>query len=140
MELLWIFPRKSRNAASDLAKSERYIQKELAMIQTTTRRAKTEWYRNEKVEIVDAFLTAFQTFKHIGGQIENPQKAFTINDITRGEIRKNASERERMQAAATAQLKRMKAEQPQDYDYLCSCANWKIDESYRSCPKIRSKN
>ena len=77
VELLWIFPRRLTNAKYELGKVERFIQNNLEMVQTTTRRARTEWYTNEKIEIVDAFLEAFKRFGHIGGQLENPSTAFT---------------------------------------------------------------
>ena len=115
------------NVSNQLDKTDRYIQKELDMIQTTTRRSKTEWYKNEKIEIVDVFLRAFAKFNTIGGQIENPAFKFRIFDANATEKAKNTRERRRLREAANKQLERMKREYPADYDFLTSCANWTIE-------------
>jgi len=133
IDLLWIFPRGLKSVRRKLDQAEKFIQERLNMVQTTTRRARTEWYKNSKAQIVDVFIQAFDKFRDVGGQLENPSTAFAISDLTPTEARKNVRERERMRAAANAQLTHIRSEHPDDYQYLCSCSKWAIEKSYRSC-------
>ena len=133
VDLLWIFPRGLKNVRGKLDKAEKFIQGKLDMVQTTTRRSKVEWHKNTKIQIVDTFILAFDSFSDIGGQLENPATPFAISDLTPAEARKNARESERMRAAAAVQLARIKSEHPDDFAYLCNCSNWAIDKTYRSC-------
>ena len=133
IDLVWIFPRGLKNAKRLLDQTEKFVQERLNMVQTTTRRARTEWSKSSKAQIVDVFIQAFDEFSHIGGQLENPAIAFTITDLTPTETRKNVRERERMREAAKAQLTHIRRAHPDDYEYLCSCSKWAIEKSYRSC-------
>ena len=127
VELLWIFPRRLGKPNSALSVAEKYIHNHLTMVHSTTRRAKTEWYKDGKQKIVDVFLDAFDHFRYIGGQIENPNRSFVLADMTIAETRKNKIDSRRMLETALSQLAHMQREHPDDYDFLCTCNNWIID-------------
>ena len=67
IDLVWIFPRNLKDAKRRLDQTEKFVHEKLNMVQTTTRRGKTEWSKNSKAQIVDVFIQAFDEFSYIGG-------------------------------------------------------------------------
>ena len=134
VELLWIFPKASRNLDSRLRQMERFIHEQLDPVHTTARRRQTEWFWNEKGEIADAFLLAGEMFAK--GTLVNPAFRFSVPDLSAQEKRNNAKAQKEAAKLARAQAKLIREEFPRDYGFLCSCKHWEADpEQTFHCPR-----
>lgn len=125
VELLWIFPKGVRNVDLKLQKVERFIHALLEPVHTTARRRRTEWFWDSKKKIADAFLQAANVFR--GGLLVNPAYTFTLTDLSKEEMKRNLKAKIKIASIAKSQLTIMRKNFPRDYDFLCSCKNWKTD-------------
>ena len=132
IELLWIFPKNTRNVDTLLKKMERLIQELLDPVHTITRRKQTEWFWNEKKEVAEAFLKGTELFPN--GLLVNPAFHFSVVDLSDQEKKKNEKARKDMAQMSLAQSTFIRKNFPRDYAFLRSCRNWKSD------PKQRFRN
>ena len=102
IELLWIFPKATKNVDMILQKMERFIHAQLNPVRTTARRRNTEWFWDSKPEIVDAFLRATEFFS--SGFLVNPASPFSLQDMSAAEKKKNSKAKKEMQSIANSQL------------------------------------
>ena len=134
IELLWIFPKNTRNVDSLLTKMERFIQEQLDPVRTITRRKQTEWFWNEKKEIAEAFQRGTEIFPD--GLLVNPAFHFSLLDLSDQEKKKNEKARKEMAQMSQAQSKFIRKNFPRDYTFLCSCRKWASDPNQTfHCPR-----
>ncbi len=133
LELLWIFPKNTRDVDSRLQEMERFIHKQLDHVHTTARRRQTEWFWNSKGEVVDAFLRGAEIFAE--GTLVNPAFRFSVPDLTAQEKKDNAKAKKETARLAQAQADLIRENFPRDYAFLCSCSQWETDrEQTFPCP------
>ena len=80
VELLWIFPKNTRDVDLKLQQMERAVHEQLSPVHTTARRRRTEWFWNGKAEVADAFLKATEVFTK--GLLVNPAFHFSLPDLS----------------------------------------------------------
>ena len=119
IELLWVFPKNTRNVDTLLTKMERFIQDQLDPVHTITRRKQTEWFWNEKKEIAEAFLKGTEIFPD--GLLVNPAFHFSLTDMSDQERKKNKKAKEEMAHISQAQSTFIRENFPRDFAFLCSC-------------------
>ena len=134
VELLWIFPKNARDVDWRLQQMERFIQAQLNPVHTTARRRRTEWFWDDKEEIVDAFLKAADVFTK--GLLVNPAFHFSLPDMSAQEKNRNAKAKKELASHARAQSARIRKNHPRDFAFLCSCKPWEADpEQVFHCPR-----
>ena len=87
LELLWIFPRGTRNVDQVLQQMEQFIHAQLDPVHTLSRRRQTEWFWNTKEEIAEAFLKAREIVRN--GLLVNPAFHYSVSDMSAQERRDN---------------------------------------------------
>ena len=125
VELLWIFPKGTRNVDSRLREMEWAIQAQLNPVHTTARRRRTEWFWDSKAEVADAFLAAFETFPQ--GLLVNPAFNFALPDLSSAEEKRNSKARAETDRIARDQAELIRKNFPRDHEFLCSCEKWEAD-------------
>ena len=134
VELLWIFPKNTRDVDFKLQQMERAVHEQLSPVHTTARRRRTEWFWNGKTEVADAFLTAMDNFAK--GMLVNPAFHFSLPDLSAHEKASNSKAREELGRLARAQSTFIRENHPRDHAFLCSCEHWEMDpEQSFHCPK-----
>ena len=134
VELLWIFPKNTREVDLKLQQMERAIHEQLAPVHTTARRRRTEWFWNDKAEVVDAFLKAKGILAK--GLLVNPAFHFSLPDLSAQEKASNSKAKEELGRLARAQSTFIREKYPRDYSFLCSCKHWEADpEQVFHCPR-----
>jgi len=134
VELLWIFPKKTRDVDYRLSQMERFIQAQLNPVHTTARRRRTEWFWDDKEEIADAFLKATDVFTE--GLLLNPAFHFSLPDLSAQEKNRNAKAKTELASYARAQSAFIRDNHPRDHAFLCSCKRWEADpEQVFHCPR-----
>ena len=134
VELLWIFPKNTREVDLKLQQMERAIHEQLAPVHTTARRRRTEWFWNDKDGVVDAFLKAMDIFAK--GLLVNPAFHFSLPDLSAQEKASNSKAKEEVARLARAQAAFIREKHPRDYSFLCSCKHWEADQGQMfHCPR-----
>ena len=137
VELLWIFPKNTRDVDLKLQQMERAVHEQLNPVHTTARRRRTEWFWDGKAEVADAFLKAMDIFAE--GLLVNPAFHFSLPDLSAQEKASNSKAREELSRLARAQTTFIRENHPRDYAFLCSCKYWEADpEQLFHCPKRNS--
>ena len=134
VELLWIFPKHTRDVEYRLQQMERYIQAQLSPVHTTARRRRTEWFWDDKEVVADAFLRATDIFAK--GMLVNPAFHFSVPDLSVQEKVQNDKAKTELASHARAQATFIRKNHPRDYAFLCSCEPWEADpEQNFHCPR-----
>ena len=133
VELLWIFPKNTRDVDLKLQQMERAVHEQLSPVHTTARRRRTEWFWNGKAEVADAFLKATEVFTK--GLLVNPAFHFSLPDLSPQEKASNTKAKAEFARLSREQATLIRKHYPRDYAFLCSCKHWEADpEQVFHCP------